>query len=106
MSVEPDVKRVIVEALRKEGRVATGDRLIYAYIRIRERFKNSSELVEFVKENLADEVEVIEEILYPYRDDVEKAIFLRLKGFPDGEAMTVFNRRRDAPNLRWPDGVG
>jgi len=49
---------------------------------------------------------VIEEILYPYRDDVEKAVFLRLKGFPDGEAMTVFNRRRDVPNPRWPDGVG
>jgi len=106
MSVEPDVKRVIIEALRKEGGVATGDRLIYAYIRIKERFRNSRELIGFVKENLADEVEVIEEILYPYRDDVEKAIFLRLRGFPDGEAMTVFNRRRDAPNLRWSDGVG
>ena len=107
MSVEPDVKRVIVEALRKEGGVATGDRLIYAYIRIKERFRNSRELIGFVKENLADEVEVVEEILYPYRDDVERAIFLRLRGFPrDGEAMTVFNRRRDAPNLRWSDGVG
>ena len=107
MSVEPDVKNVIIEALRKEGGVATGDRLLYAYIRIRERFRNSKELIEFVKENLADEVEVIEEILYPYRDDVEKAIFLRLKGFPrDGEAMTVFNRRRDTLNLRWSDGVG
>jgi len=107
MSVEPDVKRVIVEALRKEGGVATGDRLIYAYIRIRERFRNSKELIGFVKENLADQVEVVEEILYPYRDDVEKAVFLRLRDFPrDGEAMTVFNRRRDALNPRWSDGVG
>jgi len=106
MSVEPDVKNVIIEALRKEGGVATGDRLLYAYIRIKERFRNSRELIGFVKENLADQVEVIEEVLYPYRDDVEKAIFLRLRGFPDGEAMTVFNRRRDALNLRWLDGVG
>jgi len=61
MSVEPDVKNVIIEALRKEGGVATGDRLIYAYIRIKERFRNSRELIGFVKENLADQVEVIEE---------------------------------------------
>jgi len=77
------------------GGEATAGRLIYAYIGIRERFRNSRELIEFVKESLADEVEVIEETLYPYRDDVERAIFLRLKGFPrDGEAAAVLTRAR------------
>jgi len=48
-----------------------------------------------VRESLADEVEVIEEILYPYRDDVERAIFLRLKGFPrDVEAAAALTRAR------------
>jgi len=92
MAGEPEVGSVIVEALRREGGEATADRLIYAYIRIRERFRNSRELIEFVKESLADEVEVIEEILYPYRDDVERAIFLRLKGM--GEARLVRIGRR------------
>jgi len=45
-----------------------------------------------VRESLADEVEVIEETLYPYRDDVERAIFLRLKGM--GKARLVRIRRR------------
>ena len=87
MAGEPEVGRIIVEALRREGGEATADRLIYAYIGIKERFRSSRELIEFVKESLADEVEVIEEILYPYRDDVERAIFLRLKGM--GEARLV-----------------
>jgi len=92
MADEPEVGRIIVEALRREGGEATADGPIYAYIKIRERFRNSRELIEFVKESLADEVEVIEEILYPYRDDVERAIFLRLKGM--GKARLVRIRRR------------
>jgi len=39
MGVEAEVGRVIVEALRREGGEATADRLIYAYIRLRGRFK-------------------------------------------------------------------
>jgi len=88
MADEAEVGSVIVDALRREGGEATADRLIYAYIKIKERFRNSGELIEFVKENLGDEVEVIEEILYPYRDDVERAILLRLK------ARLVRMRRR------------
>ena len=96
MSVEAEVGRVIVDALRREGGEATADRLIYAYIRIRERFRNSRGLIEFVKESLADEVEVIEEILYPYRDDVERAIFLRLKGMGKARLIRIRRRVREA----------
>jgi len=90
------VRRVIVEALRREGGEATADRLIYAYIGIRERFRNSGELIEFVKKNLADEVEVIEETLYPYRDDVERAIFLRLKGMGKARLVRIVRRVGEA----------
>jgi len=103
MSVEPEVGSVIVEALRREGGEATAGRLIYAYIGIKERFRNSRELIEFVKGNLADQVEVIEETIYPYRDDVEKAIFLRLRDFTrDGEAAAALTRAR-MPRLRGVD---
>ena len=73
------VKVVVVEALRKEEGVATAERLLYAYHRLKERFRNVEELLKFVKENLVDEVEVREHKHYPYRDDVGKVIYLRLK---------------------------
>jgi len=47
------VKVVVVEALRKEEGVATAERLLYAYHRLKERFRNVEELLEFVEENLA-----------------------------------------------------
>ena len=72
-----EIKMVIVEALRREEGVATAERLLYAYHRLRERFRNVEELLEFVEENLAGEVEVREHKHYPYRDDVEKVILLR-----------------------------
>jgi len=74
-----EIKMVIVEALRREEGVATAERLLYAYHRLRERFRSVEELLEFVEENLLDEVEVREHRHYPYRDDVEKTVYLRLK---------------------------
>ena len=79
------VKVVVVEALRREEGVATAERLLYAYHRLRERFRNVEELLEFVEENLAGEVEVREHKHYPYRDDVEKVILLRLKNPQKGK---------------------
>jgi len=73
------VKVAVVEALRKEKGMATAERLLYAYHRLKERFRNVEELLKFVEENLVDEVEVRERKYYPYRDDVEKVIYLRLK---------------------------
>ena len=96
MADEAEVGRIIVEALRREGGEATADRLIYAYIGIRERFRDSRELIEFVKKDLADEVEVVEEVLYPYRDDVERAIFLRLKGMGKARLVRIGRRVREA----------
>ncbi len=79
------VKVALVEALRKEEGVATAERLLYAYHRLKERFRNVEELLEFVEENLADEVEVREHKHYPYRDDVERVVLLRLKNPQKGE---------------------
>jgi len=73
------VKVALVEALKREEGVATAERLLYAYHRLRERFRSVEELLEFVEENLVDEVEVGEHRHYPYRDDVEKTVYLRLK---------------------------
>ena len=78
------------------GGEATADRPIYAYIGIGGRFRNSRGLIEFVKKNLADQVEVIEEILYPYRDDVERAIFLRLKGMDKARLVRIGRRVGEA----------
>ena len=79
------VKVVVVEALRKEEGVATAERLLYAYHRLKERFRNVEELLKFVKENLMDEVEVREYKHYPYRDDVERVVLLRLKNPQKGK---------------------
>ena len=73
------VKVAVVEALKREEGVATAERLLYAYHRLRERFRSVEELLKFVEENLLDEVEVREHRHYPYRDDVEKTVYLRLK---------------------------
>ena len=80
-----EIKMVIVEALRREEGVATAERLLYAYHRLRERFRSVEELLEFVEENLLDEVEVREHRHYPYRDDVEKTVYLRLKNPQKGK---------------------
>ncbi|MCD6593664.1 hypothetical protein J7L00_06245 [Candidatus Bathyarchaeota archaeon] len=79
------VKVALVEALRKEEGVATAERLLYAYHRLKERFRNVEELLEFVEENLAGEVEVREHRHYPYRDDVERVVLLRLKNPQKGK---------------------
>ena len=79
------VKVAVVEALRKEEGVATAERLLYAYHRLKERFRNVEELLEFVRENLAGEVEVREHKHYPYRDDVERVVLLRLKNPQKGK---------------------
>jgi len=79
------VKVALVEALKREEGVATAERLLYAYHRLRERFRSVEELLEFVEENLLDEVEVEEHRHYPYRDDVEKTVYLRLKNPQKGK---------------------
>jgi len=79
------VKVAVVEALRKEEGVATAERLLYAYHRLKERFRSVEELLKFVKENLMDEVEVREHKHYPYRDDVERVVLLRLKNPQKGK---------------------
>jgi len=53
-----DVKMTIVEALIREEGEATAERMLYAYHKIKERFRNVEELLEFVEENLTDKVEV------------------------------------------------
>ena len=80
-----EVKMAIVEALRKEEGEATAERMLYAYYKLKTRFRSVRELIEFVKENLVDEVEVREHKHYPYRDDVGKVIYLRLKNPSEGE---------------------
>ena len=79
------VKMAIVEGLRKEEGEATAGRMLYAYYKLKTRFRNVKELIEFVKENLADKVEIREHKPYPYRDDVGKVIYLRLKNPSEGE---------------------
>ena len=51
-----DVKMTIVEALIREEGEATAERMLYAYHKIKERFRNVEELLEFVEENLTDKV--------------------------------------------------
>ena len=79
------VKVAIVEGLKKEEGEATAERMLYAYYKLKTRFRNVRELIEFVEENLVDEVEVREHRLYPYRDDLGKVILLRLKNPPEEE---------------------
>ena len=85
MSGEVEGVKVVVEALRKEEGVATAERLLYAYHRLKESFRSVEELLKFVKENLMDEVEVREHKHYPYRDDVERVVLLRLKNPQKGK---------------------
>ena len=67
--------------------------MLYAFHRIKERFRSVEELLEFVEENLADKVEVRRFKHYPFRDDVETVILLRLKNPPKkGEATTILTR--------------
>ena len=76
-----DVKIAIIEALIKEEGEATAERMLYAYHEINERFRDVERLVKFVEENLADEVEVRRFKHYPYRDDIETVILLKLKNY-------------------------
>ena len=87
------VKATIIQALVKEEGEATAERMLYAYHRIKERFRNVGELLKFVEENLAGEVEVRSFKHYPFRDDIETVILLRLKNPPKkGEATTILTR--------------
>ena len=90
-----NIKMMIIEALTKEEGEATAERTLYAYHRIRERFRDVEELLEFVKENLGDEVEVRQFKRYPYRDDVETVNLLRLRNPPKrSKATTVLTHVR------------
>ena len=91
------VKTTIIQALVKEEGEVTAERMLYAYHSIKERFRNVEELLEFVKENLGDEVEVRQFKRYPYRDDVETVFLLRLRNPPKrGEAKRVLTRARES----------
>ena len=91
------VKTTIIEALVKEEGEATAERMLYAFHRIKERFRSVEELIEFVEENLAGEVEVRRFKHYPYRDDVEPVILLRLRNpLKKSEAATVLTRPRES----------
>jgi len=89
------VKATIIQALIKEEGEATAERMLYAYHRIKERFRNVKELIKFIEENLTDKVEVRSFKHYPFRDDVEPVVLLRLRNPPKkGEATTVLTRAK------------
>jgi len=79
------VKMAVVEALRKEEREATAERMLYAYHRLKERFRSVKQFMEFVEENLVNGIKVREHKHYPYRNDMGKAIYLRLKNTSEEE---------------------
>ena len=87
------VKTTIIQALVKEEGEATAERMLYAYHKIKERFRNVKELLKFIEENLADKVEIRTFKHYPFRDDVEPVFLLRLRNPPKkGEATTILTR--------------
>jgi len=89
------VKATIIQALIKEEGEATAERMLYAYHSIKERFRSVEELIEFVEENLAGKVEVRRFKHYPFRDDVETVVLLRLRNPPKkSEATTVLTRAK------------
>ena len=79
------VKMAVVEALRKEEREATAERMLYAYHRLKERFRSVKQLMESIEENLVNGVKVREHKHHPYKDDMGKAIYLRLKNTSEEE---------------------